>query len=370
MKAESLLKQSLAGKLVPLEVLAVAYEVTMRRLRDVDDLIDSPDDQNWELVNDEEWSFLCSDWSTESLAGLHTKTWYHSQANLERLPELILDLLPKLKEKCPQYSLNGEKSAWIIKPASLSKGRGISCHNDLETMLKVLKQREGNWVVQKYIENPMILMRKKFDIRQWVLVTDWNPLTVWFYERCYLRFGVEDYSLENFSNKYVHLTNFSVSVNSQHFEEADIEGCMMHSEDFAEYLQQQHGRDAWETELKPKIKKIVMNCLECAQDVIENRKNSSELYGFDLMIAEDLSPWLIEVQASPSMDYSTDVTTELVQEVLEDSVKVMVDYAIARKKSLVDTGNFTLLYKAKRTVERSPNALGLNLVCEGKAMRR
>ncbi len=41
------------------------------------------------------------------------------------------------------------------------------------------------------------------------------------------------------------------------------------------------------------------------QDLISARKNSHETFGFDIMIDEDFNCWLIEINASPCMDYST-----------------------------------------------------------------
>ncbi|RYY72551.1 hypothetical protein EON63_20720 [archaeon] len=50
----------------------------------------------------------------------------------------------------------------------------------------------------------------------------------------------------------------------------------------------------------PTPQEIAKVSLMCAVDMIEHRKNSWELYGFDYMVDEDFNAWLIEINSSPA----------------------------------------------------------------------
>ena len=104
------------------------------------------------------------------------------------------------------------KNAWILKPGGTSRGRGIEIHTDLEDLLKsIMVSKDTIWVTQKYIEKPLIIIGKKFDMRVWILVTSAEPLKVWMFTRPYLRFTSEDYDANQLKNKFMHLTNASIS---------------------------------------------------------------------------------------------------------------------------------------------------------------
>jgi len=70
-----------------------------------------------------------------------------------------------------------------------------------------------NWIIQKYIENPLLIMNRKVDIRVWVVVSSWNPLKIYYFKEPYVRFGCNDYDPKTPSNIYSHLTNKAVSQN-------------------------------------------------------------------------------------------------------------------------------------------------------------
>lgn len=55
---------------------------------------------------------------------------------------------------------------------------------------------------------------KKFDMRIWVLVRSFAPLSAFIYKEGYLRISQEAYQLSELDRNCTHLTNFSVNWKS------------------------------------------------------------------------------------------------------------------------------------------------------------
>ncbi|OQS01270.1 tubulin-tyrosine ligase family [Achlya hypogyna] len=310
----------------------------------------------------------------------------------------VNELLQSLEALCPQFHLNGVdcKNVWIVKPAGMSRGRGIRVFNQLAELLAyadVENHKECQWIVQKYIENPLLVCNRKFDIRQWVFVTSWNPLTVWFYMDCYLRFSSEEYQMNDLSDQFVHLTNNSIQKFGDNFYKAystedgsmTVEGNMWHSDDLQAYLSKRYGLDPetnesiWLGQIQPRMKQIVSWSLQCVQDTVAHRKNSCELYGYDFMIDEQFKPWLIEVNSSPACDYSTAITKRYVETGLTDILKVMLDVreydASKRRNSQTkmpkpDTGRWENIVKAEYIAKPLSSFGGSDFEVRGKKLSK
>jgi hypothetical protein len=242
----------------------------------------------------------------------------------------VNSLLDSLKCFLPQYKLNGFRNIWILKPSNLSRGRGVTCVNSLEPIEQSLNAtNDTGVVVQKYIENPLIINKRKFDIRQWVLVTSLNPLIIWMWKEPYLRFGAEDYIMDDLNNIYSHLTNNSIAKHSlQYKNEKKFKEDMWTCFDFENYI----GKQKWK-EIHEKIKNAIICSFYAIHQEIKARVNSHELYGYDFMIDEDYNVYLIEVNASPALDYSTKITEMLVKSMVADLIELVVDNDNARNCS-------------------------------------
>ncbi|CAE7773488.1 Ttll1, partial [Symbiodinium microadriaticum] len=63
-----------------------------------------------------------------------------------------------------------------------------------------------------YIEDPLLIGGKKFDLRLYVLVTSYRPLKVYQYAHGFARFCNSKYNndVEDIDNPFIHLTNVAI----------------------------------------------------------------------------------------------------------------------------------------------------------------
>ncbi len=72
------------------------------------------------------------------------------------------------------------------------------------------------------------------------------------------------------------------------------------------------------------INSIIYIALKSVQSVIINDKHCFEMYGFDVLLDSTLKPWLLEVNASPSLTTTTDVDRKLKMQLLQDTFEIVV----------------------------------------------
>ncbi|KYO47491.1 protein monoglycylase TTLL8 isoform A [Alligator mississippiensis] len=353
--------KQLPGKLI--DMACNACEIYLGRMehKDIDTAVNSS-----ATLNEEEWNELVEQYYSLIHEGAVI-------CNAHNYITQCQHILTKIMSANPQRDIDGSHNIWIIKPGAKSRGREIVCKDRLEDILKLVETtdqcpvKDSKWVVQKYIETPLLIYETKFDIRQWFLVTDWNPLTVWFYKESYLRFSTQCFSLDNLDSS-IHLCNNSIQ---KHYKNAADRNLLLPchnmwtSTKFQEYLQKRGHGSMWQNVVYPSMKRAIFYTMKMAQDKVEARKNSFELYGADFILGQDFKPWLIEINTSPTMFPSTPVTTELCGQVQEDSLKVVLSRKFDKN---CDTGKFELLWR--QPLLELPPFNTTDLAVEGTGIRR
>ncbi|KAG9396572.1 Tubulin-tyrosine ligase/Tubulin polyglutamylase [Carpediemonas membranifera] len=243
----------------------------------------------------------------------------------------------------PAAVLTVGQNAWVCKPAGKSRGRGILCLDTLAGILALAGSETEHYVVQKYIERPLLIHNRKFDCRVWCLVTSVSPFTVWVYDDYYLRFCCEDFSMDDLANTYVHLANNSVQKNSTNFDnivppdadhlcptdgrplkKTERANNMWASASFAEYIARTYGPGAYDA-MMAAMRVALVDTLIVGQNTLVPRRRSYELFGVDVVFDTELKPWVLEVNSSPTLEHSSYVTARLVPAAMEGLVSILLD---------------------------------------------
>ena len=133
-----------------------------------------------------------------------------------------------------------------------------------------------------------------------MLVTSFNPLKVWLYRGGFARFSNMRYSSksETIRNTYIHLTNVSIQKHNSLYNRELGTKSAIHSVKL--YLMSIHGEEQIE-QLFKEIENCISLSISSVAPLMMQDKKCFELFGYDILIDSNLKPWLIEVNASPSL---------------------------------------------------------------------
>jgi tubulin--tyrosine ligase-like protein 12 len=199
----------------------------------------------------------------------------------------------QLAEIIGNYYYNQENNydnTWILKPINMSRSMDMVVSNNLEEIIRSLET--GPKICQKYISNPFLLNKKKFDLRFIVLLKRLVPLELYFYsKRFWVRSANKEY-IEDINSFTDYQTHFTV-MNYGTFGLKTI-----YDTEFIDYLKERsiEWGPIYE-KIKYSVKAIfVLAGKDCPQMV---DPFSRAIYGLDVMIDENLEPKVLELNYSP-----------------------------------------------------------------------
>ncbi|XP_065832819.1 tubulin--tyrosine ligase-like [Oscarella lobularis] len=192
-------------------------------------------------------------------------------------------------------------SVWIVKSSCGAKGLGMLITDSVEKAIDFVDSQGQLHVVQKYIENPLLLDGdRKFDIRVWVLLD--HEFRVFMYKEGVLRTTSEPYRPDDLQATTSHLTNHYLQENFSQNYGLYEEGNEMFFDEFAAFLHRKHGKRLHD--VLSQIRSIVLETFKSVREDLILAETASyrsfQLFGFDFMLDTSFKVWLMEVNGSPA----------------------------------------------------------------------
>jgi len=250
------------------------------------------------------------------------------------VPETFV--LPKDINTYMQKSNENKNKKWILKPVASSRGRGIK-------IITAEDKIPTKCLISNYIDNPHIINGKKYDLRIYVLVTNFSPLKIYMYNEGLTRFASEEYKLDDENkNKFMHLTNYSINKKSSNIDtklsnDHELMGIKWSLSALKTYFKD---NKLDYSALEKKICDIIVkSIITIADSTIEEVKKLTslpnclfELYGFDILVDDKLDPWLMEVNLNPSLDCEAQIDNKIKTSLITDIINMLGIIPYSRSK--------------------------------------
>ena len=272
------------------------------------------------------------------------------------IPETYLwpEQSDEIKKKFINYTYN-ETDVWLFKPSRDSFGNGVEIINNYTHTKNSLYY---NFLISRYIMNPMLIKNKKFDVRAYVLVTGMNPLKIYFYKDGYLKIPVKNFTLnyKYIKDVCVHITTSDPNINCYKKKEYKYdtniydENSNFWSYMFFERYCNKYGINY--TYIMEQMKDIfIKTFISLNSDFIHlikdnnlHDRNLFQLYGFDLLIDNNYKVYLLELNRNPSMRGGHAVADYIYENIIADTLNIVGVVPFAHDDTQKPLDNDSYLY--------------------------
>jgi tubulin--tyrosine ligase len=244
----------------------------------------------------------------------------------------------------------------------------------LDALEDVPDMRE--WVLQRYVDNPLLINGHKFHLRVYVLcvgalkVYVFNEILALLaahrYPFCGHRYccsrSVHRYSKDDMDDIYKHLTNTARSAEDINFEEAKFVKLL---DDLPLHLLQSYP-DRVDNDINAAISVVsnirsqihgitsqLFHAFENEYTIFSPMSNCFELFGLDFLVDESFNVSLLEVNPGPDFKQTGAKLKTVIEALFEDTLRTVVDPSVKpHVKALVPPTHMSLVYDVEWSVSR------------------
>jgi hypothetical protein len=222
---------------------------------------------------------------------------------------------------------------WILKSSVTNKGYDISIIKTWDELLQSLEASSHirEWVLQRYIERPLLVMNHKFHLRVYVLCV--GALRVFVYNQILMLIAAHPYSLSDYDDIYSHLTNTARSAEDIDFDEVKF---VRHLDDLSPYLLKYRPDICNDTSssikvvdgIKTSIHSItseLFQAFESEYSVFCPMSQCFEVFGLDFMLDDQLGVYLLEVNPGPDFQQTGDRLHGVIYQMWEQVCAIVID---------------------------------------------
>ncbi|CEG78377.1 hypothetical protein RMATCC62417_12995 [Rhizopus microsporus] len=211
-----------------------------------------------------------------------------------------------------------------------NKAAGIKVFNTLEQLRNMFEEIEEDydedddkedisqireWVIQRYIDKPLLVNKRKFHVRAYVLAK--SNIEVYLYRDMLALFALKEYDLSQLEDNLIHLTNTCIQTEEK------------------EFIEDESVKLFWELEEikdKEKIFKQMKDILADIFDACTSEMttfqaipNAFELFGIDFLIDQDYNVYFLEANAFPDFKQTGHRLQHIIQELFDATTRVAIE---------------------------------------------